>query len=263
MQTKLCRNGGARARLRIKCRSSLVWNVCPCGGKSLQAVCSLPYQIFRACLFGPEMPAGRPIGGLPVRGVFLRGRPRCLWQRGFFLRHEQVCTCRRLGAFHGPQAHGGGGATASAAGMADECPAAQRIEAMEPRDKRRKFFSAGIGHSPRIGLLFQRLVQPQKALMAAIGGNEAASGHFSGSMPWPVENGEEAACRFAWRQKTALIIEIVFQNLLNTKTALENLLAVLAASLTRASHIRVCPLARLISRSKDFRFFSCSTSLNM
>lgn len=30
------------------------------------------------------MPAGRPIGGLPVRGVFLRGRPRCLWQRGFF-----------------------------------------------------------------------------------------------------------------------------------------------------------------------------------
>lgn len=29
-------------------------------------------MIFRACLFGPEMPAGRPIGGLPERGVNVR-----------------------------------------------------------------------------------------------------------------------------------------------------------------------------------------------
>lgn len=122
-----------------------------------------------------KCPPGGPLGASQCAAFFFAD-VRVAFGSAVFLRHEQVCTCRRLGAFHGPQAHGGGGATASAAGMADECPAAQRIEAMEPRDKRRKFFSAGIGHSPRIGLLFQRLVQPQKALMAAIGGNEAASG---------------------------------------------------------------------------------------
>ncbi len=72
---------------------SPVGSAYPCDDRSQQAVCSLPHQIFRACLFGPEMPAGRPIGGLPVRGVKVLASPQGLWLCGFFLLAER--------AFHG------------------------------------------------------------------------------------------------------------------------------------------------------------------